>query len=377
MPDPSLDDAEAFAALRRSEERFQLFVESVTDHAIYLLGPTGLVESWNVGAQRLHGHLPDDVLGSHDAVFHAGDQLDADLPAHLLKTALAEGRAEHSGWRVRKDGSTFWADVVTTPLFDDAGEHSGFAQVVRDVTQGHQSAASRERLLEERGQALTRLEELDRWRRDFINTVVHDLQTPIIGISGFLDLLAAGDLPDDMKDDIHQRLRSNARTLQELISNLSSYTRLSEGCVVLRPARVPLATFVGRLLSDMTPVFGNRNVTCKVDDLVVEADPHGLERILRNLLGNAARHTPEGTAIAVCAEVDGDHVVVEVNDDGPGIPAELLARVFDRFERGDRGGTGLGLSIARQFVEMHGGRLTADSPRGAGATFRFTLPRAA
>lgn len=364
------------AALRRSEERFRLLVDSVADYAIYILGPTGVVESWNTGAQRLKGYTPDEILGSHYSVFYPEEYRREGLPDRLLDAARTDGRAEHSGWRVRKNGTQFWADVVITALYDDDGTHTGFAKVTRDMTQAHLATQAREQALAEQEAALTRLEELERWRRDFISTVVHDLQTPIVGINGFLELLTAGEIPADMQADVHERMRSNARSLQELVSNLRSYTLLSDGRVVLRAEPIALREFVNQLLADMAPVLGEHEVVCEVEDLTLMADRQALERILRNLLSNGARHTPAGSTIEIRAAASADGVTVEVADNGPGIPPDLLERIFDRFERGSYGGTGLGLAIAHQFVELHGGHLEASSGPGGGATFCFTLPTA-
>lgn len=364
-------------ALQRSEERFRLLVETVVDYAIYILGPTGNVESWNAGAQRLKGYHADEIVGRHYSVFYPPEYRDQGLPDQLLRTALTQGRAEHSGWRVRKDGTRFWADAVITALYDEDGMHTGFAKVTRDMTEAHMAEEARERALEEQEQALVRLEELDRWRREFIGAIVHDLQTPIVGISGFLELMTRGEIPDDMVEDIHERLLSNARTLQELVSNLRSYTLLSDGRVVLRPERIELSGFLTELVADMGPVLAEHDVRCDADDVALMADRQALERIVRNLLGNAARHTPAGTTVRVTARPSNGAVELAVADNGPGIPPHLLARVFDRFQRGSGGGTGLGLSIASQLVELHAGTLEVDSTPETGTTFRFSLPRAA
>ncbi|MEX2504529.1 MAG: PAS domain-containing sensor histidine kinase [Egicoccus sp.] len=364
------------SALQRSEERFRLLVETVVDYAIYILGPTGIVESWNAGAQRLKGYQADEVVGRHYSLFYPDDYREQGLPEQLLRTALTHGRAEHSGWRVRKDGTRFWADVVITALYDD-GVHTGFAKVTRDMTEAHLAAEARERALEEHEQALVRLEELDRWRREFIGAVVHDLQTPITGISGFLELLTRGEISADGVDDVHDRLLSNARTMQELVSNLRSYTLLSDGRVVLRPEPVGLRTFVEELVADMSPILSGHEIRCEVHDITLLADRQALERVLRNLLGNAVRHTPEGTRVTISARPAKGAVEIAVADDGPGIPPELLERVFQRFQRGAGGGTGLGLSIARQLVELHDATLEVESEQGRGTTFRFSLPRAA
>lgn len=363
-------------ALERSEERFRLLVESVIDYAIFMLDPSGIVQTWNAGAERLKGYREDEIVGQHYSVFYPEESRQAGLPERLLATARAEGHALYTGWRVRKDGTRFWADVAITALYDDHGKHTGYAKVTRDRTEAHDIQEAREEALAERKRAVERLQELNRWHRDFIGSVVHDLQTPVTSVTAFTEMLLDDNLDEADRRESLERILSNARSLQELINNLRTYTRLDAGRVELRPAAVPLRRFVAGLTADMRPTFGARHVEIDVDDARVWADPHGLERILRNLLSNAARHTPSRAGLHVRARLDGDHVRVDVRDEGAGIPPELRDRIFDRFESGTTGGTGLGLSIAKQYVELHGGVIGVDSEVGKGSTFWFTLPRA-
>jgi PAS domain S-box-containing protein len=364
------------ATLRQSEQRFRLLVDSVVDYAIYILDPEGIVESWNAGAERLKGYREDEIVGRHYSTFYTEDQRAARLPDRLLAQAREQGRVEHRGWRVRKDGSRFWADVVLTALRDEAGRLTGFAKVTRDRTDAHLAEEARERALEERGQVVERLQELDRWRTDFISSIVHDLQTPVISIHGFAELILAEDGEVAEHREFAEQIRSNARSLQDLIDNLRAHTRLAGRRVDLHREPIDVREFVERLVGDLTPVFDQRPVTADIDELEVTADPQGLERILRNLLGNAARHTAPHTPIHVRARPDAKGTLFEIVDEGDGIPAELVSRIFERFERGDRGGTGLGLSIAKQYVELHGGEISLHSTPGGGTTVRFVLPAA-
>jgi PAS domain S-box-containing protein len=359
---------------RGGDDQFRLLVESVTDYAIFLLDPDGIVRSWNSGAERLKGYSPAEIIGRHYATFYPPETRSAGLPGRLLAEALTSGRAVHQGWRIRKDGRRFWADVVITALFDATGTHTGFAKVTRDMTDVHLADEQREQLLEDQRQLVIRLQELDRWRQRFVSAVAHDLQTPVAAIGAFVEFLQADELSREERIDFAERLGSNARALQELIENLRAYSRIAEGRDELVPEPIALRPFVQRLVADLGPLLAERPVTLDVADLRVAADPHAFSRILRNLLGNAARHTPSTTRIQVRARADGDRAVIEVADDGRGIAPELLPRIFDRFERGRSGGTGLGLSIAQQYVEQHGGSIAVESTPGEGATFRFTLP---
>jgi PAS domain S-box-containing protein len=365
-------------ALHLSEERFRLLVEGVVDYAIYLLDPGGRVASWNTGAQRLKGYAEEEILGQHYSVFYTDETRASGLPARLLDEARTHGRVEHTGWRVRRDGTRFWADAIITALHDERGQLAGFAKVTRDMTATHLAEESREQALVEKERAVERLEELDRWRRNFLNSVIHDLQNPLIAIVGFASLLRDGRTPEGLHErDLAERVLSNARSVQDLIDNLRAYGRLTEDRVALHREPIELGTYLRTLRADLTPVLGDHRVEVEADGVTVVADRLGLERILRNLLVNAVRHTPPGTQIRVrAAEVDGA-AVIEVEDDGEGIPASLLPHIFDRFESGHDGGTGLGLSIVRSYVELHGGEISVDSTAGEGTTFRILLPRPA
>jgi PAS domain S-box-containing protein len=353
-----------------------LLVESVADYAIFMLDPNGIVESWNVGAQRLKGYLESEIVGQHYSTFYTGEARDEGVPDRLLSDALRYGRAQTQGWRVRKDGTRFWAQVVITALFDESGEHTGFAKVTRDMTEARAIEVAREQALADQRLAVARLEELDAWRRDFITSVVHDLQNPVMAITGFAELLRdASSGTDAGAGEYVERVLSNARSLQELIDNLRGSTLLEQGRVELQLGRVDLRTFMLDLAADLLPLLGDNDLEIEVDDLVVRADPHALDRVLRNLLTNAVSHTPAGTSIRVRARASDLGVVIEVQDDGEGIPEELYTTLFERFERHSGSiGSGLGLSIAREYVELHGGTIGVDSVPGEGTTFRFTLP---
>jgi PAS domain S-box-containing protein len=358
------------------EQRLQLLVDSVVDHAIYMLSPQGLIESWNAGAQRLKGYTADEVLGRHYALFYPQQDREDGLPERLLDEARERGHSAHSGWRVRKDGTQFWADVVITALRGEDGSLAGFAKVTRDMTESHEAEEARRQAMADQQRALDTLEELDRWRREFISSVVHDVKNPVVAISAFAEL-ALDELPADAPArEFVERILSNADSLDALIDHLRTFALLESGQVDLEPEPIALQGFVDDLLADMEPVVSGHPVDADLDGVEVLADRRGLERILRNLVTNAARHTRAGRRIRIRAGSGPDLATVEVADDGDGIPEDLLPRLFERFERGHHGGTGLGLAIVKQYVELHGGEVSATSSPGGGSTLRFTLPRA-
>lgn len=366
---------QASRQLELSEERFRLLVESVVDYAIFMLSPDGFIESWNAGAERIKGYSGEEILGQHVSVFYTPDATEQGRPQKLLRIAREEGRVEDTGWRVRKDGTRFWANVVITAL-RDSGELVGFAKVTRDMTEAHEAEAAREDALRQRRE-VARLEELDEGRRNFISAVAHDLQTPVTAIAGFAEILLEENVDEDERRDFIRRIEGNAQALEDLIDHLRTFSSLETGRARLDPEPLELAAEVDEVVGRMRPVLGGREVNVDVSGVEVSADRRGLQRILQNLLDNAARHSPREAPIHVRADVPANgEVVVEVEDEGEGIPEDLLPVVFDEYQRGPHGGTGLGLSIVKQYVELHGGEVAVDSVEGEGSTFRFTLPTA-
>ncbi|MGH3443054.1 MAG: sensor histidine kinase [Nitriliruptorales bacterium] len=243
------------------------------------------------------------------------------------------------------------------------------------MTAAHETEQARERAVAEQRRALERLEELVRWRKDFIASVIHDLLTPVASIAGFAELLLEGELSDAERRDFLERILSNVQAQQALLDDLVAYAQLESGRLVLVPERLDLTRLVHNLIANMAPVVGDRHLGVATAGVELTADRLALERILRNLLVNAAQHTGEGAAIRVRAREDDDAVVIEVEDEGSGIPAERLPHVFEPFERGKAGGSGLGLWIVKHHVDLHGGEVSADSEVGKGTVFRLTLPR--
>jgi PAS domain S-box-containing protein len=330
------------------DRHFQLLVNSVQDYAIYTLDPAGCVDSWNVGAERLKGYTAAQAVGLHVSVFYTAEDRARGLPERLLREARDQGRVAHSGWRVRRDGTRFWADVVITAVQDHGGL-TGYAKVTRDMTEHRRALQERDRALAEARRSLAEVENLLAWRQD-----------------------------DDVARDLIERIASNARRVSAMVEQLRTHVRLSAGDVQLEPEVLPLADVLDHVVADLGPVIAGHRIDVDCGDLAVMADRGAVERIVGNLLGNAARHTPRGAAIRVRATSVGPALVaLEVADEGEGIPGSLLPHVFERFTKGPRGGTGLGLSIVRELTEMHGGTVEVASPVGEGARFRVTLPRAA
>lgn len=361
-------------ALRESEERFRQLVESVKDYAIFMLDETGHVVTWNAGARAIKGYEAAEIIGEHIEVFYPREDQERRLPHTLLERATIEGRVEHEGWRVRKDGTRFWADVVLTTVRDAAGRLVGFAKVTRDLT-------DRRKLEEERLRSTQALEAV-RVREDFLSVAAHELRTPLSAL--LLQLEATRERLGTRDVDTQRRLQraiGSGHRLADLIQALLDVSRVSTGNLDLQLERCDLRDAAGDVLERLREAAVRAGCCLTLASRgSVEGmwDRMRLEQVLTNLVWNAVKYA-RGTGIEVCLEGGDGEVTIEVADRGPGIPPDALPRLFERFARGDPmphdGGLGLGLYLAREITAAHGGTITARNRDGGGASFIVRLPR--
>ncbi|WP_259315574.1 sensor histidine kinase [Capillimicrobium parvum] len=360
----------------RGLDQFRRLVAGVRDYAIFMLDPGGHVASWNAGAEHIKGYTEDEIVGRHFSVFYTEPDLMRDHPAHELEVAARDGRYEEEGWRVRQDGSRFWANVVITPIRNDTGVLIGYAKVTRDLTERRQV----EQALRDAHEQLRRSnEELDR----FAVVAAHDLSAPLATVTGLAGLLER-ELPEDVTPKAIEYLRhmsvSTAR-MAELIDRLLTYARAGEGPSSRRPVDVSEAA--GSAIGDLAAVIAERGAEVRVElDGVpsVTAARGDLELVLRNLVGNAVKFgARERPHVRLAWQPEGDGCVrITVDDDGEGIAPDDQVRIFRAFERvptvaGPRG-SGLGLAICARIVQRSGGAIGVESGEGAGSRFWLTLP---
>jgi PAS domain S-box-containing protein len=403
-----------------TNELYRLLVESVKDYAIFALDPNGYVVSWNPGAQRFKGYTASEIIGKHFSVFYPPEDLAARKPQIELEIAAEVGRLEDEGWRVRKDGTQFWANVVITALRGADGELVGFAKVTRDLTQ--RRAAELQALEDARRiaveEALRRAAEmrstelvdlLDRTRRqaeeiehrrneadvanrtktEFLAAMSHELRTPLNAIAGYVQLLmlgVRGPLTDEQAIDLG-RIQRSQQHLLSLINDILNFSRLEAGAVTYEIGSVPLGTVLEAATSMISLQAAAKQITLTLEPcpptMRALADDSKLEQVLLNLLSNAVKFTQRGGHVSVRCEAADDHVVTRVQDDGPGIPADRLADIFEPFVQLDRAlgnpreGVGLGLAISRDLARGMQGDLTVESIPGKGSTFTVSLKRAA
>jgi len=371
-------------ALRQSEEQFRRLVQGVTDYAIFMLDPRGLVTNWNAGAQRIKGYRPEEIIGQHFSRFYTEEDRAAGLPALGLATALKEGRWEHEGRRVRKDGTQFWAHVVIDPIRDDAGEVIGFAKITRDITERKEA----QQQLEQAREALYQSQKMEAIGQ-LTGGVAHDFNNLLMAVLGSLELVKKR-LPYDpritplIENAIHGAQRGSTLTQRML-----AFARKQE----LKLDAVDLATSVRGMLGFLQRSIGPAyRIDLRIPPGLphVTTDPNQLESALLNLVLNARDAMPEGGAITISARarrVDqptpslaaGDYVGLVVTDTGEGMDADILARATEPFftTKGVGKGTGLGLSMVHGLVAQSGGQLTIESRKGEGASIELWLPVAA
>ena len=383
--------------LQDIDKLYRLLVESVTDYAIFVLDDKGVISSWNPGAQRLKGYTEQEIVGKHFSIFYPPEDLATGKPAWELEIAANEGRVEDEGWRVRKDGSRFWANVVITALRDEDGTLIGFAKITRDLTERRQaeeqarqlaaeSAARREaeehseqllQLTEELQQQALELEsqteeaqnlteELEitnerlqhemaeaqaardaaeaanRAKTEFLAVMSHELRTPLNAIAGYAELLRMGlrgPVTAEQVEDLSRITRSE-RTLLSLINDILNFARLEAGHVSFASERVGIQELVADLEAMIAPQLRSKNLRFEFagcdSGLAAHADRDKVRQILLNLLSNAIKFTAAGGAIEITCEAHGEQLEIRVHDTGLGIPPEKLQAIFEPFVQLDR-----------------------------------------
>ncbi|MBV8880715.1 MAG: PAS domain S-box protein [Planctomycetaceae bacterium] len=367
----SMDD------LRRAEERFRLLVEGVREYAIYMLDPNGRVASWNPGAERLKGYRADEIIGKPHSTFYTPEDQKAGKPARLLDLAASEGQARDEGWRVRKDGRRFWADVLLTALYDGGGLLRGYSKVTRDLTERQKRDEEVRRLNQGLQEKITDLDA-------FASTVAHDVASPLRAIASYTDMVVEDygkSLPEEAQLHL-QRVQSAARHMRRLLEDLLAYSRLSHA--EIQPVPTDLEALIEEVLLEMAHALGESKAK------VLQSKPYPkvlanatlLRQALTNLISNAVKFARPGVppAVTVATERRGKDVRITVTDNGIGIGPADVQRLFQPFERlgpaKGYAGTGLGLAIVRRAVERMDGRVGMEPAPEAGTRFWIELPGA-
>jgi PAS domain S-box-containing protein len=365
----------------RSGGEFRLLVDAVLDYAIYLISPDGRIQSWNSGAERIKGYEADEIIGQPISVFYTPEDRRAGRPERNLRAAIEHGHFTEQAWRVRKDGSRFWADIVLTPLRDEDGTVIGFAKVTRDLT-ARRAAEEHERQLIVEREAHAAAKEALRSRERFLSIASHELRTPIASLQLAIDALLIrqerGTLDTARLTDLLHRMERATGRMTKLLGELLDVSRLSSHDQKLAFERVDLHDLV-RDVADRYALAGqDGRITTKLEPVAVHGDAGRIDQVVSNLIDNALKYSDEADPINVHVRRADEGAVIEVTDAGRGLDMDGVD-LFEPFGRGanvsDKQGLGLGLFIARQIVDRHGGKITAaNREAGTGATFRVFLP---
>jgi PAS domain S-box-containing protein len=359
--------------LRLSEERSRLLIEGVADYAIFMLDRDGYVTTWNTGAERMKGYSAEDIIGRHFRVFYPPEAQARRHPEYELEVAVREGRYEEEGWRVRKDGTAFWANVVITALFDHDGHHVGFGKVTRDVTERKRAEAARDEAAAELSTAVEQLRVANEQTSDFLAIIAHELHSPITAMTGAADILAEHweQLDEGQREENFQNLTRSARRARRLLDELLMASRLEAGQLEVAVEAVPVDAVVAEAIaagSQPVEVVG-------ADGVVAVGDRGRVIQMLTNLLANAERYGEPPVTIDVRRA--GPAVEIRVCDAGGGVTEGLVPQLFKKFVRGagrrDRG-TGLGLFIVRELARRQGGSAWYERDAAGRSCFGFSLP---
>jgi PAS domain S-box-containing protein len=370
-------------AVRKSDEHSRLLIESVKDYGIFMLDPQGNVATWNAGAARIKGYRADEILGHHFSIFYTPEDVAAGKPAWELQVVEKEGRLEDEGWRVRKNGSRFWANVVISALRREDGELIGFAKVTRDLTE--RRIADDRALADARRVALS--EEANRAKAGFLAAMSHELRTPLNAIGGYAGLLLmgiGGDVPEQHRQYL-ERIRGSQQHLLAIINDILNFSRIEAGQITYDIQRISLCAVIDTVLPMIEQqALAKQLRVDRLDDVgaFALADRSKVEQVLLNLLSNAVKFTDPGGRVELSCHSLETRVAIRVHDTGMGIPPAHLEAIFEPFVQVGRSltnpleGTGLGLAISSDLARAMGGELTVESTVGTGSTFTLWLPAA-
>jgi PAS domain S-box-containing protein len=353
------------------EDRYRLLVETVEEYAIFMLDADGIVSSWNAGAQKINGYTSDEIIGKHFSVFFTSTDVKDGWPEHELKIAAETGYFTDEGWRVRSDGTMFWAGITITAIHNSQRELVGYAKIERDMSE-------RKRLEE--------LEASGARMNEFLAMLAHELRNPLAPIRNAISIMqiepSLSQTTRNCRDIIDRQLSHMTR----LVDDLLDVGRITTGKITLNRKVLDVREAVARSVESTRHYFSAKGQQFDVDvperDFIVNGDLTRLVQVISNLLNNASKFTANGGHIILTVHDDERSIIIKVTDNGRGMTVDALKEIFNLFVQEDaqinpsESGLGIGLTLCRSLVEMHGGAIDAMSPgRGRGSTFTIRLPK--
>ena len=371
--------------LRQSEQRYRLLVEQVIDYGIFMMDEQGKIVSWNDGARKIKGYTAEEIIGKYFSIFYTEEDLLTGKPAFELKTAKAQGKYEEEGWRLRKNGTRFWANIVITAVYNESGILIGFSKVTRDLTERkwaekkHRDNAMRYRQLAGELQSINRqLSNANEELGQFTSIASHDLQEPIRTIKSFLKIIERKLQQGDSTDLVRYTSKSieAADRMKALISNLLDYSQLDKADMPI--TEVDTSALMEEVLQNLNAAIARCNaqviIYTEIDTLY--GNRSQLVQLLQNLISNSLKFRgSQRPKIEISIKKEGKIIKGSVTDNGIGIEQEDLSKVFEIFRRLKTGyeGTGIGLSICKKIVDKHNGNIWVESVPGIKTSFYFTL----
>lgn len=396
-------------SIKMSEERFRLLVDAVKDYSIILLDPDGLIMTWNEGAKRIKGYTNEEIIGKHVRVFYTPDEQKFGKPEKSLTAAATQGQVEDRGWRVRKDGSRFFANVITTALTDDKGNQIGFAKITRDLTEQKQAEDQIKQLNEALARRIIDLDKTNQQletlntnlsiardqalqasdlKSKFVANMSHEIRTPISSIMGMSELLVDTHLSDEQLY-FAKIIQESSQSLLRIVNDILDFSKIEAGKLELEKVGFSPQTLVQSVYELFLLQAHEKGLSLEVScapevPTMVEGDPGRLKQVLVNLVSNAIKFTEKGD-IKIGVSVDQQHtkfvsLEFSVSDTGIGIEQQMQDRLFLPFEQADGsttrtyGGTGLGLSISKRLIDLMGGTIGLASKPDLGTRFSFSIP---
>jgi PAS domain S-box-containing protein len=379
--------------LRKSEERYHHMIAEIQDYAIILLDKDGNIQNWNKGAESIKGYRAEEIVGKNFRHFYTDEDREKQLPEKLIESASREGKALHEGWRVRKDGTKFWGNIVITALHEEGGSIIGFSKVTRDLTEkkiaedaAHQAALQ----LQEKN---NELEKMNQELAAFAYVSSHDLQEPLRKIQTFADRIYESEQASfsERGRDFFKRIQNSAQRMQILIQDLLTYSRTTTEN--RKVERIDLNILIQEVKNELKEQLEEKNAIIESNNLpVLQAVPFQFHQLLSNLIGNSLKFSKpdiapyiilksgmvKGESVKASFEQNKNYHHISIQDNGIGFEPEYNSKIFEVFQRlhgrNEYNGTGIGLSICKKIAENHGGTITAEGEPDKGATFHIYLP---
>ncbi|HEX8516673.1 MAG TPA: PAS domain-containing sensor histidine kinase [Bacteroidia bacterium] len=362
--------------IKETRERYKLLIDQAKDYAIFLLDPKGRIASWNIGAEKIKGYKPDEIIGRHFSIFYPEEALKTNFPEYELKEAVARGRFEDEGWRIKKDGDRFWANVIITPLYRK-NKLIGFSKLTRDISEKKQ--AERHRYEKERiAMSLENTQAINRELEKFAHIVAHDLKAPLRAIGNYSLLVVKAVEKKNftaVQRDLN-RIEANVQKMNRLIDGILRYSKI--GINKLEKEEIDVKELVMNL-----PLVEGLDSKFKLifeEPVAAISFPRVLlQQIFENLISNAVKYNSSAKPEIIIGSRDKENAnEFFVRDNGPGIPADLQKKMFDLFEIGDPNNpesTGVGLAIVKKAVESQKGKISIESSPGKGTEFVVSIPK--